>query len=99
MEKKMYVLVRHDLPPTYRAVQAGHAVAEYLLTYPDTQVEWNNGYLIYLRVSSEQELMEWHWEFEGKRPYAIFYEPDLGSQATALAVLSTGEEFKGVRLL
>ena len=46
--KKMYVLVRKDLPSTYRMVQGAHAVAEYLLRYPDT--EWKNGTLVFLGV-------------------------------------------------
>ena len=32
--KKLYVLVRKDLHKQYRAVQAGHAVAEFLLKNP-----------------------------------------------------------------
>jgi hypothetical protein len=46
MKEKLYVLVRKDLPKNYQAVQAGHAVAEYLLKNPKTK--WNNGTLVYL---------------------------------------------------
>jgi hypothetical protein len=31
--KKLYVLIRKDLDPSYQAVQAGHAVAEWLLQH------------------------------------------------------------------
>lgn len=34
---KMYVIVRDDLKNlSYKAVQSGHALAEYMLKYPDT---------------------------------------------------------------
>ena len=31
---RMYVLVRNDLPTSYKAVQAGHALAEFVLNDP-----------------------------------------------------------------
>lgn len=34
MNKKMYVLIRKDLDPAYQAVQAGHALAQYMLDHP-----------------------------------------------------------------
>jgi len=33
--KKMYILTREDLPPAYRACQAGHALAAFMLKHPD----------------------------------------------------------------
>jgi hypothetical protein len=54
---KLYVIVRKDLYKSQQAVQAGHALAEYLLHGPPTA--WHNGTLIYLGVSNENELKFW----------------------------------------
>lgn len=95
LEKRLYVLIRKDLSRSQQAVQAGHAVAEYLLKRPSTQ--WDNGTLIYLSVCSEQELREWAEKLGDRCVW--FLEPDIGNQMTALAVESDGEEFDGLRLL
>lgn len=49
--KKLYVLVRKDLSKSQQAVQAGHAVAEFLLNNDDHG--WDNGTLVYLGVPDE----------------------------------------------
>jgi hypothetical protein len=93
----LYVLVREDLGPSYSAVQAGHATAQYMLEYPDI---WRNSTLIYLRVKDETALLEWRDKLIMRGyPYALFREPDIRNEATALAVQSTGNIFSKLKLL
>jgi hypothetical protein len=82
--KKLFVVVRKDLTPSQRAVQAGHALAEYLLHGPNFR--WKNEILIYLGVKDLKQLenVRRKLEFEGIR-YSQFKEPDMNNELTALA--------------
>ena len=91
------VLIRKDMPTSYMAVQAGHAVAAWLLAQEKTQLGWKNETLIYLGVKNERELLKWKEKLGDEA--ILWREPDIGNQATALAYLSDGEEFKHLRLI
>ena len=89
---KMYVLVRKDLSSSYSAVQAGHALAQYLIDYPDNigyrDDEWCNGTLVYLAVDTEDSLVNWAATLNSHDiQYSEFVEPDIGDEITALAAL------------
>jgi hypothetical protein len=96
MSPRLYVLVRKDLPESYRAVQAGHAVAEWLLH----DQSWQNETLIYLTVTNEFSLYRWADKLDRKEIKWIgFREPDIGNQLTAIATLSDGRVFRNLELL
>lgn len=96
MSKKLYVLIRKDLPTSYIAVQAGHAVAEWLLH----DQRWQNETLIYLGVEDEQELLHWKDKLDFKdMNYIEFREPDIKNQLTAIATLGNDKVFKNIKLL
>jgi hypothetical protein len=65
-------------------VQAGHAVAEFLLRGPFSR--WNNGTLIYLGVKGLRQLerIKDRFEKEGIK-HSTFVEPDLNNEITAIA--------------
>ena len=95
---KMYILVRQDLSVPQQAVQGGHALAEYLLKFPDTQ--WRNGVLIYLRVPDEFELERWAFKLEEAGIHHIeFREPDIGDELTAIAAPTNTRIFSRLKLL
>jgi hypothetical protein len=87
---KLYVLVREDLSPAQQAVQAGHAVAEYLLRGPEHK--WDNGTLIYLGVPNEERLQLWKDKLEARDvPFVVFREPDIDNEITALSSIPTNQ--------
>lgn len=90
--KKMYILVRQDLSPSQQAVQACHAVADYLLHYGEDlepPEDWNNGTMVLLKVKDHKELLDWAKQLKAYRhQYAVFLETDLESnQETALCCI------------
>jgi hypothetical protein len=81
------------------AVQAGHALAAWLLQTQNHD-SWKNGTLIYKRVKNLDHLDYWQNKLEQRKiPFAVFNEPDLGNQATALATVGNGKMFKGLKLM
>lgn len=98
MNKKLYVLVRKDLPKSQQAVQGGHAVAEFLLRGPSEF--WSNGTLVYLGVRNENDLKVWGGTL-GDHGHSVvsFREPDRNNEVTALAVFGAGEELTSLKLL
>lgn len=83
---KMYVLVLKSLSKSQQAVQAGHALAEYLIRSgrPYSTDLWNNGDLVYLKAT-ENELIEFGFNLSHKA--VLFREIDLHNQITAVAML------------
>lgn len=96
---RLYVLTRKDLRCSSSAVQAGHALAEFLLHRPTTS--WDNGTLIFLGIENEKELEKWCWKLDRKKiDWVGFREPDLDNELTAIAlVLEDGKIFKNLKLL
>jgi hypothetical protein len=96
--EKLYVLVRKDLSINQQAVQAGHAVAEYLLRGPKTP--WNNGTLVYLGIRNENELEYWTEKLDRKNiEWVGFREPDRANELTAISVTGNGKIFNKLNLL
>lgn len=95
MSLKLYVLVRSDLSPGQKAVQAGHAVAEFCKQEAHPW-RWMNGTLIYLSVANLNELLCWYKKCV--EPVA-FYEPDKGMEMTAFSTLTPVEGFETLKLL
>lgn len=85
--RRLYVITRSDLPAAYAGVQAGHAVAQYII---DNGIgNWSNEYLIYLRVKDELELIRLLTKLNFKiDAITEFREPDLENELTAIACVA-----------
>ena len=91
-KEKLYVVVNEKLHPSQQAVQAGHALAEFLRKNPNTQ--WRNGHLIYLKdaPNGAGDMRSYYQLKYGMSQYAEFAEPDLGDKITAYACFSPDAE-------
>jgi hypothetical protein len=95
---KLYVAVRKDLSNSQRAVQAGHAVAEYMLNSPESN--WRNQTLIYLGVKGLTQLENLKMKLEmNDIQFVEFREPDIGNQTTAIASERGSKIFSKLNLL
>jgi len=95
---KLFVIVRKDLTDSQRAVQAGHAVAQFLLCSPFSR--WQNGTLIYLGVKGLNQLENLKRKFEFNNiQYIEFREPDINNEVTAIATEDTNKFVEKINLL
>lgn len=69
-----------------------------MLTQLSASIKWNNSYLIYLGVKNEMSLDKWLYKVK-EFPHAVFREPDINNEMTALAVLAEPKLFKRLNLL
>lgn len=98
---RIYSLTRKDMSQGQKAVQSGHAIAQYIIDHnPHQNGLWSNGSIINLELGSEKSLKKWIKKLEELGiKYSIFREPDMNNEITSIAALHKGEIFKGIPLL
>lgn len=90
---KLYLVTRGDLNPGSRAAQLCHAIRAFTEEHPDVDRVWfeRSNTLVLLEVPGETELLRLATRArENHIPCSLFREPDLGDQATALAIAPDG---------
>jgi hypothetical protein len=83
------VITRKDISFGYQGVQGMHSAIQFIFEHPEFAREWyhNSNYLGFLSVADEQELHQLAERAESLGlKYSIFKEPDIGDQATAIAL-------------
>jgi hypothetical protein len=85
---KLYLVVREDLSPGQQAVQAAHALREFVSQHPEEDARWyaESNTLAFLATQNEQSLLALV-EKAGRLgvPFAPFHEPDRDDEMTAVA--------------
>jgi hypothetical protein len=95
---KLFIIVRKDLTPSQRAVQAGHALAAYLLH--SSNFRWKNETLIYLGVKGLTQLLNLKRKLQNNEiEFVEFREPDLNNEVTAIASDQENRIFERMNLL
>ena len=97
---KMFILVRNDLSKSQQGVQGGHALAQFMLDYPDLAQKWGNQTIVY--VKADIQILKGYEKMLTDHVDGIssFREPDIGNQLTALAAYGNAKEyFKDFRLM
>lgn len=86
---KLYIIVRADLPPGDRAVQAAHAAVDFQHQHAAIAARWQreSNTLAMLTVPDEWDLEKLLFDIAGRGlAFTTFREPDLGDSMTAIAV-------------
>ncbi len=89
--QRLYIVVRSDLAPGLQMDQGAHAMAAFAAAYPEECARWhaaeNGNNLVCLSVAGEGELRATAAKALLRGALAVvFTEPDLGGQATAVAI-------------
>lgn len=87
--QKLFVVVRGDLPPGLRVAQAIHAALLFAHEHEEVALDWflRSNNVVVLRVEDLPALEALASRAESLGvPGSLFREPDLGDQATALAL-------------
>lgn len=93
---KLHLVTRRDLSPGQQAVQAAHALREFVREHPETDLDWyqKSNTLAFLAVEHENELQGLLSKALRQRiPVSGFREPDRDHELTALAI---GPQGKGL---
>ena len=98
---KLYVIVPQTLSTPQKAVQGGHAIADFMIRNPESQ--WRGHSLIFLTVPTDADLTDLYEKAQGwcRCELGWFNEPYWDSRLTSIAIFGddAGERLKGLPLM
>lgn len=86
---KIFVITRSDLEIGQQAVQASHALTEFIFEHTEIAKQWKNysNTLVMLSTDNENKLRSLIENLISKNVmFSVFREPDLQNQITAIAL-------------
>jgi peptidyl-tRNA hydrolase len=86
---KLHIVIRSDISVADQAVQACHAVVQFMVQYPESARSWyaQSNTLVLLAAKDEHELQRISDKaFDLGVQTATFKEPDLGNAITGIAL-------------
>jgi hypothetical protein len=89
MADKLFLVTRADLSDAQQAVQAAHALREFVAVHPEVDRAWytTSNTLAFLAVPDEEALgVLLERAAERGHPVAAFHEPDRDNEMTAIAL-------------
>lgn len=92
---KLYLVTRRDLSDAQQAVQAAHALRQFVSEHPEVDQEWfsTSNTLAFLSVGDENALGVLLEKAASRGiPVAAFYEPDRDNELTAIAIGPRGKK-------
>lgn len=99
---KLLLVTRADLSPAQQAVQAIHALRQFVAEHPEVDREWfeTSNTIALLEVANEQALGVLMKKARDRDvPVAAFREPDRANELTAIALGPQGKKLtKNLRL-
>jgi len=93
--RKLFVVVREDLPVPQQGVQSMHALHEYIFEHPERAFEWRttSSTLAWLSVADEKALgVLLDRAIDRDISVAAFREPDRNNEMTAIAIGPEGKK-------
>lgn len=91
---RLYIIVRANITRSQQAIQAGHAVAKFVKEFPDI---WANRTLLYLRVGSEEDLLELKSKLDLISSNVVAYTDPSWNSVTAIGVFGSPEVIEAVK--
>lgn len=86
----MYIVTRNDLTLQYQLPQTIHATIQFANDWPEEQRRWfkNSNTVVVVAAKNLNDLLTFKERLSGlKLKYSCFYEPDIGNELTAIAIV------------